>query len=147
MNNNILNVQVSDYPALFEIWSCAVKATHDFLEDKDFNFFSSKIISDYFPQVKMYKYILDKNIVGFMGVSDNQLEMLFIDPKYFGQGIGRTLIEFCINELAIYKVDVNEKNNGAVEFYLKMGFRVVSRQEVDGLGKPYPILNMKLKET
>ncbi|WP_440615484.1 GNAT family N-acetyltransferase [Cysteiniphilum sp. 6C5] len=146
MNSDILAANEGDYPRLLQIWQAAVKETHDFLEQKDFEFFSSKIVSSYFPQVKIYKYMLNGQIVGFIGVSDDKLEMLFIDPKFFGQGIGCTLVDFCINKLSIYQVDVNEQNTKAVQFYLKRGFCVLSRQEVDGTGKRYPILKMKFKK-
>ncbi len=42
------------------------------------------------------------------------------------------------------KVDVNEQNPQAVGFYEHMGFRLVSKSELDGEGKPYPILHMQL---
>ena len=66
-------------------------------------------------------------------------------PQYRGQGIGKVLVEFSIAEFDIEKVDVNEDNEQALGFYTKMGFKVVERSEKDGLGKPYPILHMKLK--
>jgi len=31
-----------------------------------------------------------------------------------------------------------------VGFYEHMGFEIISRSELDGLGKPYPILHMQL---
>lgn len=41
-------------------------------------------------------------------------------------------------------VDVNEQNEQAVGFYKRMGFTINGRTDTDGLGKPYPILQMKL---
>ena len=45
------------------------------------------------------------------------------------------------------KVDVNEQNPRAREFYEKIGFNIVNRSELDGQEKPYPILHMKYRET
>ena len=39
---------------------------------------------------------------------------------------------------------MNEQNPQAIGFYLKMGFEVESRDELDGLGKPYPLLHLRL---
>lgn len=44
------------------------------------------------------------------------------------------------------KVDVNEQNDKALGFYLRMGFRIIGRNETDGMGKPYPILHLQLPE-
>jgi putative acetyltransferase len=44
-------------------------------------------------------------------------------------------------------VDVNEQNEQAVGFYLKMGFQVEGRSDEDGFGKPYPLLHMRLAES
>jgi len=34
-----------------------------------------------------------------------------------------------------------------VGFYLRMGFEVVGRSELDDFGKPYPLLHMRLRES
>ena len=44
-------------------------------------------------------------------------------------------------------VDVNEQNEQAVGFYLKMGFTVTGRSPLDAQGKPYPLLHMALAPT
>jgi hypothetical protein len=43
-------------------------------------------------------------------------------------------------------VDVNEQNGQAVGFYLRMGFATEGRSELDGMGKPYPLLHMRLRD-
>ena len=70
--------------------------------------------------------------------------MLFIDNDSRGKGIGKQLILYAINEQHATKVDVNEQNAQAVGFYEHMGFRTVTRSELDSEGKPYPILHMQL---
>lgn len=70
--------------------------------------------------------------------------MLFIDPYLRGQGIAKMLLQFAIDHLNVTNVDVNEQNIQAVGFYKHFGFKVISRSELDGTGKPYPILHMQL---
>jgi putative acetyltransferase len=70
--------------------------------------------------------------------------MLFINSNVIHQGIGRMLLLHAINDLGITRVDVNEQNEQAVGFYEYFGFKANSRSELDGLGKPYPILHMQL---
>jgi putative acetyltransferase len=83
-------------------------------------------------------------VVGFIGIAEGKVEMLFIHPDYRGQGIGRTLLSYTINERGATTVDVNEQNDQALGFYLRMGFEVVGRSELDSNGKPYPLLHMRL---
>ncbi|PJE79809.1 putative N-acetyltransferase YjaB [invertebrate metagenome] len=70
--------------------------------------------------------------------------MLFVAPEHFGNGIGKKLLQYVINELDVEKVDVNEQNLHARKFYEHMGFHFISRSPVDSCGKPYPILHMEL---
>lgn len=55
--------------------------------------------------------------MGFMGVYETTLEMLFVDNQYQGKGIGKELLNYAIQRLGINKVDVNEQNIQAVGFY------------------------------
>lgn len=55
--------------------------------------------------------------MGFMGVYETTLEMLFVDNQYQGKGIGKELLTYAIQRLGINKVDVNEQNIQAVGFY------------------------------
>ena len=37
----ISSAEKKDYPVLIDIWESAVKATHDFLSDEDFEFYKT----------------------------------------------------------------------------------------------------------
>ncbi len=54
------------------------------------------------------------------------------------------LVEYALQHMKVTKVDVNEQNEQAVGFYEHVGFKTVSRSELDSLGMPYPILHMEL---
>jgi putative acetyltransferase len=41
------------------------------------------------------------------------------------------------------EVEVNAQNRQAVGFYEAMGFRVIASTDVDGDGRPYPLLRMR----
>jgi putative acetyltransferase len=77
-------------------------------------------------------------------VADQKIEMLFIHPAARGHGIGKMLVDYAIQQLHSTKVDVNEQNRQAFGFYEHVGFTVIGRSELDGLGMPYPILHMEL---
>ena len=132
-----------DFPILIEIWERSVRATHDFLPEAEINELKPLILNEYFHHVLLHKYVIDEQIIGFIGTSQDNIEMLFIEPDFRNQGIGKALTLFAIEKLNIQKVDVNEQNPQAVGFYQKLGFEVIARSELDGQGKAYPLLHLK----
>lgn len=132
-----------DFPILIEIWERSVRATHHFLPESEIKELKPLILNEYFQHVLLHQYIQDNQIIGFIGTSPDNIEMLFIEPDFRGQGIGKALTLFAIEKLNIQKVDVNEQNPQAVGFYQKLGFEVISRSELDGQGKAYPLLYLK----
>ena len=74
-----------------------------------------------------------------MGTENGRLEMLFLAPEERGQGLGKQLLQYGIQELT-----VNEQNPQAVGFYAHMGFETYRRTTLDEEGNPYPLLYMRL---
>lgn len=133
------------YQELIDIWQASVQATHDFLTADEIAKLRPLILEHYFDAVKLHYFEIDDGkIVGFIGVADAKIEMLFVAPEYIGQGIGRALSDFAITRLGARKVDVNEQNPKAIRFYKNMGFEEVGRSELDGQGNPYPLIHMAL---
>ncbi|MFB6454627.1 GNAT family N-acetyltransferase [Chitinophaga sp. Hz27] len=141
----ITTVKASEYPILLEVWEKSVRATHHFLTEEDIQYFKPLILNEFFPAVNLSCMKAENgDILGFAGVAANKLEMLFIDPFHRGEGIGKALLEHVIREQGVTLVDVNEQNEQAVGFYLHYGFKVLSRSELDGMGKPFPLLMLGL---
>lgn len=139
----IRKIKETDYPRLIEIWESAVLNTHDFLKEEDFLYYK-KQLPVYFQYVTLVGFEQEGILAGFMGIAEENLEMLFVDNEYRGTGIGKKLIAHATANLHVTKVDVNEQNTQAVGFYKYMGFNIVRRSELDGEGKEYPILHMQL---
>ena len=140
----IRKIKVTDYPRLIEIWESAVLSTHDFLKEEDCLYYKEQL-PVYFQYVTLFGFEQEGILIGFMGIAEGNLEMLFIDNNYRGTGIGKKLVTYAINHLQVTKVDVNEQNIQAVGFYKYIGFNVYKRSDLDGEGKEYPILHMQLK--
>ena len=139
----IRKIKVTDYPRLMEIWESAVLSTHDFLKEEDFLYYKERL-PVYFQYVNLFGFEQEGILIGFMGIAEGNLEMLFIDNKYRGAGNGKKLITNAIDNLQVTKVDVNEQNVQAVGFYEYMGFNIYKRSNLDGEGKEYLILHMQL---
>lgn len=145
MNSFISDISASEYQEVVDVWEASVRATHDFLHEEDIAYFKPLILEHYLDAVQLKAWKDEKNkILGFSGVADGNLEMLFIHPDSRGKGIGKALLEYSIKNLNVTKVDVNEQNKQAVGFYLKQGFTQIGRSEKDPTGKPYPILHLQL---
>lgn len=135
----------TDYPEITEIWEASVRATHHFLSEHHIQFYKTRIPNDYLPALNVFCIKTDESkIAGFIGLSDDKIEMLFIEPEFFGCGIGKALTSFAIHEKGIQKVDVNEQNPLAVRFYTGLGFKQTGRSEIDGEGNAFPILHLEL---
>ena len=139
----IRKVKATDYPRLMEIWESAVSSTHDFLKEEDFLYYKEQL-PVYFQHVTLFGFEQEGILIGFMGIAEGNLEMLFVDDNYRGIGIGKRLITYAIGNFQVTKVDVNEQNIQAVGFYKYMGFSIYKRSNLDGEGKEYPILHMQL---
>ena len=129
---------------LVEIWYASVCASHKFLAESDINEIR-ECLPNMFVNIQHLIVASDKNgnPLAFMGVEDGMLEMLFVSPTHFGIGIGRKLVEFGIDNLAIERVTVNEQNPDAIGFYEHLGFRRYLRTECDTEGRPFPLIFMR----
>ena len=133
---------------LIAVWEKSVKATHLFLSENEV-----EEIKKYMPQAlnEVAHLIIAENKEGrpaaFMGIEGQKLEMLFIAPEERGKGLGRTLIQYGIENYSVSQLAVNEQNPLAKGFYEHMGFHVYKRTDCDEQGNPYPLLYMELKRT
>lgn len=130
---------------LLKVWESSVKATHLFLSEGEI-----ENIKKYVPHaLKEIPFLIiaeDENQipVGFMGIAEQHLEMLFISHEERGKGLGKELLKYGIEKYLVNDLAVNEQNPFAKGFYEHMGFKVYKRTECDEQGNPYPLLYMRL---
>lgn len=103
---------------LLEVWESSVKATHLFLSEEEI-----ENIKNYVPQaIQEIPYLIiavneHQVPVGFMGIAEQHLEMLFISDVERGKGLGRELLTFGIEKYSVNDLAVNEQNPLAKGFY------------------------------
>jgi putative acetyltransferase len=141
-------VREVDFPRVAEVWEASVRATHHFVAEVDLQLFKPLV----WEGLRTMEHLLavrnsEGQVVGFIGVVGDEVTMLFVHPDWRSQGIGRRLLTHAVTVLGAMRLDVNEQNVQALGFYRQMGFTVVGRSERDGMGKPYPLLHMRLCAT
>lgn len=147
MLNKIVPYQENYHDKLIDIWYQAVCHTHTFLTDEDIEFYHQMLQNGALKEVEIWLELNEnKEPAGFIGLDGTKIEMLFVDPKYHGRGIGSRLIKHAEKvKGSNLQVDVNEQNEGAYTFYKRFGFVQTGRSELDSSGRPFPLLHLILK--
>ena len=141
----VLAIQPADFPRVVEVWETSVCATHHFVSEADIEIFRP-MVRDALPLMPQSACIRDDTaqVAGFVAAAAGKVEMLFLHPAARGHGGGSRLLNYAIATWNAPELDVNEQNEQAVGFYRRMGFVVVGRLALDGTGKPYPLLHLRL---
>lgn len=128
---------------LLGVWESSVKATHLFLSENEIEGLK-KYVLQALNEIPHLIIVENENQipVGFMGIVEQHLEMLFISGEERGKGYGKELLRYGIEKYAIHDLAVNEQNPLAKGFYEHMGFKVYKRTDHDEQGNPYPLLYM-----
>lgn len=141
---NIRLALPSEKMKLVDIWLRSVRATHHFLSEADIQALFPIVRDVALENLELWVLCDGRDVpVGFMGLADGALEALFLAPEYIGRGCGRKLVEHARKLKGPLRVDVNEQNPAAIEFYRKCGFVIAGRSETDSDGRPFPILHLR----
>jgi putative acetyltransferase len=134
------------FSALLLLWESSVKASHHFLDHTAIQELRPAV-RESLREVAVLAVCRDESgqILAFMGVDGPRLEMLFAAPFAWGQGAGSRLLAWAIADMGVDETEVNRQNPRAIKFYEKFGFRIGGASELDGQGRPYPILRMRLE--
>ena len=130
---------------LLSLWESSVRATHHFLSEKDILHLRPMAAEALRTVPVLMLAMEEEEPVAFLGMDGESVEMLFVDAAFRGRGAGGTLFREAVRRGA-RRVDVNEQNPQALSFYLHMGFVVSGRDDVDGLGLPFPLLHLSIAE-
>ena len=144
MTITIRKSMLDDVERLFDVWHSAVEATHDFLIPEDHAEIAALVRDQYLPVADLDVAIDENGLpLAFMGMTGNEIDALFVHADARGTGVGRLMVEHAFATSPVIRTEVNEQNAQGVAFWEHMGFRRIGRTEVDGQGRPYPLLQME----
>jgi ribosomal protein S18 acetylase RimI-like enzyme len=133
----------ADKDRLLDIWLAASRVGHPFIAEDELRQ-QQRIVGDiYLSQADNWVAELDGLPVGFIGLLDNFIGGLFVDPKMHGSGIGRSLVEHAAGRLGKLTVTVYADNQKGVGFYRRCGFEEISRADKDDEGRPLAVVEMR----
>lgn len=89
-------------------------------------------------------YVYDDGAVkGFIKLSGNEIEKLFVEPVLQGQGIGKKLLDFAVHNCGADHLWALEKNERAISFYQRNGFSVTGEKKFEEDTDEYLVLMKK----
>ncbi len=106
---------------IISVWEKSVRATHHFVSPSDIDYYKQIVKQIDFNSFSVYCLTNDNTVLGFVGVADNKIEMLFLDPDFIGQGLGKKLMKFALEVLKADKVDVMSKTQMQLTFISNSG--------------------------
>lgn len=129
-------------------WESAVRATHAFLPEQTLVELRPVVRQALEDAARAGRLWGLADAAGrwcaFMGVDGDEVTMLFVHAAFRGKGMGGALLRHAIAKLGARRVDVNEDNPQARAFYAHYGFCRAGRSAVDGQGRPFPVLHLRL---
>jgi len=95
-------------------------------------------------KAKKFVACKDEYIVGFVGVDADYLAWLYVDPEYYGQGIGRRLLRRGLEEISgrAWTI-VLDGNLIAINLYKSEGFSEARRFDSDNAGFPCTCIRLE----
>jgi ribosomal protein S18 acetylase RimI-like enzyme len=95
---------------------------------------------------RAHKYVAcdSERVAGFVGVDGECLAWLYVDPEYYGRGIGRALLRTGLAEIGSPAwTIVLAGNTPARRLYESEGFQEVRRFESENAGYPCECVRME----
>lgn len=133
----------ADRDRLVGIWLAASRVGHPFLGEAVLQEQLVKVRDLYIPMAENRVAEIAGRVEGFIGLLDDYVGGLFVDPRSHGRGIGRALIEDAASRHRRLTVAVYEANTGALAFYRRCGFIETARKPRDAESRPFPVVELR----
>lgn len=116
-----------DLQRVMELWLNVNIKAHPFIA-REYWISNFNMVKSILPEAEVYVYQDQKGIQGFVGLDDRNIAGIFVSSDMQSKGVGKSLIEKCKSLHTTLSLNVYEKNDRAIGFYLREGFFVDKKQ-------------------
>lgn len=116
----IRKFQEFDLKNVMRLWYEGNLEAHDFI-DQSYWDRNLSYVKRIIPQVEVYVYEINGQVVGFVGIDEGYIAGLFVDKEFRGCGVGSKLMDYVKERYDFFTLHVFENNYGAVTFYENRG--------------------------
>ena len=117
----IRKIQNTDINRVADIWLKTNLKAHDFIPEQYWTS-NYELVKKMMSQAEVYVYEDDKMIQGFVGLSNEYMEGIFVSDEMQSCGIGKFLLDYIKNKKVRLRLNVYQKNTRALSFYQREGF-------------------------
>ena len=129
-----------DIDKVADIWLKTNLKAHYFISNQYWKS-NYELVKEMMSQFEVYVYEDDKMIQGFVGLSNEYMEGIFVSNEMQSCGIGKLLVDYIKNKKVRLRLNVYQKNTRALSFYQREGFDIQSEGLDDATGeKEYTML-------
>ena len=136
----IRKLQKIDINRVADIWLKTNLKAHFFIPEQ-YWISNYEFVKEMLPQAEVYVYEDDKMIQGFIGVSDEYIEGIFVSDEMQSRGIGKMLLDYIKDKKDRLQLKVYQKNVRAMSFYQREGFTIQSESMDEFTGEKEYVMN------
>ena len=136
----IRKLQKVDINRVADIWLKTNLKAHFFIPEQ-YWISNYEFVKEMLPQAEVYVYEDDKMIQGFIGVSDEYIEGIFVSDEMQSCGIGKMLLDYIKDKKDRLQLKVYQKNVRAMSFYQREGFTIQSEEMDEFTRKKEYVMN------
>lgn len=121
----IRKFEKKDIDIIMQMWKNGNIKAHSFIS-KEYWEDNYNYVREILPNAEIYVYIIEEDIVGFIGLNENYIEGIFVDTDNQCNGIGTSLLNKVKESRNNLTLSVYKKNTNAISFYKKNNFVIIS---------------------
>ena len=127
----IRKFETQDLDAVMQIWLHGNLDAHPFIP-ASFRTDHFEMVRDMLPQAELYVHENEatRQIDGFIGLTENHIEGIFVAKAARSKGIGKALLDYAMSRRPRLDLSVYQKNERSLAFYRQEQF-VVQSEGID----------------
>ena len=121
----IRKMNPEDLQKVVELWLRVNIANHRFIK-REYWLKQAAAVEEAMKDADIYVYEENQKIIAFVGLIDQYVAGIFVSNSKQSKGIGKSLLQHIKASSQTLSLKVYQKNEGALRFYQREGFKIVS---------------------